>query len=933
MKPYVPVFSTVFDVAVIGSGYAGFAAARKLAVEGRRVLLVNGQPNVLWETTQAFAQTPLEGEGEWSAWHQRLTAARAGDDRSFHAGTVEIQATAELLRCGVEILYYCYPVAAELDECLESLVLATRGGLKRIAAEHWIDATEDAVVCRLIDPDLALKSPREVRHYAAYQCADWGHSTDDVMLAGRLRWLGGFEQERLLELGAESQPREGLLAGLKALHDAADMSGAVLSHCSRLDYPVYGDGKVGGLECLPRNLAPAVAGLQEAAIESLPERFALGIAAAGRATRATSTVDARIFERPLPELTQAEECSADVFVCGMGTGGAVAAIAAGREGADVLCNDLFKLPGGIGTGGGIHGYYYGACGGLQEEIDQRTLEFEQYFGATEQVRAFHPEAKRLALEMMMKEAGVRILPNSFLFDVTAQDGRIESARIASGDGVCVVRAAQWIDGSGDGDLCALAGASYRLGRQGDMRQHAYSQSVCYYNERDGRFFLNGNNMDAGWVDATDSVDLSYARINALCQYLKHQCLFVFPILGLRQGRQIDCDYHLSLSDILERRRFDDCIGYAGAWVDNHSRDLEFESDDQIFLVWCAHQHRLPSASELPYRMLLPQGLENCILASRAAGVTMDAHHSCRMERDMQRIGEAAGYTAAIAVGQKTSIREVAYADVRRRLEATGALDESRIRLEPKFGCWLAADSFTKAVRTSDVETGLAKVADGRHGEEMWALLRSHKSVETRLEEMLRRDNAQASWLAACVLAARGNPSAEPRLLEALRNREYGCEDVDTSLKPEVSPVFRPNWEVAIALLRVCGTAACVKPLLDYAAHEGIRFRVRASLLLTFERLVQRNVISDYSTIEQTVSHLLTGIPEPSYQIPGQIYLRELQEKMPDQEILVPEKRDWQLYLVAARIRRAFELSALPETATCVTDERGYVRKAFNDVLN
>lgn len=64
----------------------------------------------------------------------------------------------------------------------------------------------------------------------------------------------------------------------------------------------------------------------------------------------------------------------DVLVAGAGTSGALAAITAGREGTRTCALEFMGFPGGIGTGAGITCYFHGAKGGLQSEIDRRTLE-------------------------------------------------------------------------------------------------------------------------------------------------------------------------------------------------------------------------------------------------------------------------------------------------------------------------------------------------------------------------------------------------------------------------------------------------------------------------------------------------------------------------------------------------------------------------------
>jgi hypothetical protein len=78
----------------------------------------------------------------------------------------------------------------------------------------------------------------------------------------------------------------------------------------------------------------------------------------------------------------------DVLVAGGGTGGALAALAAARRGCSTLVLKAGTCLGGIGTAGGIHSYYYGIQGGLQDEVDDRTAELAPLFGPAMRSRQF-----------------------------------------------------------------------------------------------------------------------------------------------------------------------------------------------------------------------------------------------------------------------------------------------------------------------------------------------------------------------------------------------------------------------------------------------------------------------------------------------------------------------------------------------------------------
>lgn len=65
----VSYFQRIFDVAVYGSGYGAYAAAMQLHQAGRRVLLVNREPDVLWESGRSFAmESGTLDAPAWQAW-------------------------------------------------------------------------------------------------------------------------------------------------------------------------------------------------------------------------------------------------------------------------------------------------------------------------------------------------------------------------------------------------------------------------------------------------------------------------------------------------------------------------------------------------------------------------------------------------------------------------------------------------------------------------------------------------------------------------------------------------------------------------------------------------------------------------------------------------------------------------------------------------
>jgi hypothetical protein len=72
---------------------------------------------------------------------------------------------------------------------------------------------------------------------------------------------------------------------------------------------------------------------------------------------------------------------------------------------------------------------------------------------------------------------------------------------------------------------------------------------------------------------------------------------------------------------------------------------------------------------IPYRSLLPRGLDNLLVACRGAGFSSLAASSCRLSRTMMQLGQAAGTAAAIAREQNVAAPDVPPEELRARLRA------------------------------------------------------------------------------------------------------------------------------------------------------------------------------------------------------------------------------------------------------------------------
>ena len=172
--------------------------------------------------------------------------------------------------------------------------------------------------------------------------------------------------------------------------------------------------------------------------------------------------------------------SYDVIVCGAGIAGSVAAIAAGRMGANVLVIEEEGYPGGsltaMGTGPMMtfHAGEKQAVRGITDEMIKRLKakhlspgHIIDSTGYTYTVTPFSAEGMKRELELMMLEAGVTLLYHTVITGAEVCEGTLASLTCFSCGETMKVSGKVFIDATGDGDVLHMAGAPYKQGRDSD----------------------------------------------------------------------------------------------------------------------------------------------------------------------------------------------------------------------------------------------------------------------------------------------------------------------------------------------------------------------------------------------------------------------------------------------------------------------------------
>ena len=227
------------------------------------------------------------------------------------------------------------------------------------------------------------------------------------------------------------------------------------------------------------------------------------------------------------------------------------------------------------------------------------------------------------------------------------------------------------------------------------------------------------------------------------------------------------------------------------------------------------------------------------------------------------------------------------------------------------------------------------------GPAMWTLFREGKTVfGERVRTLLQSDDPAVTWRAAAILAAWGDAAAEPRLVQAVTEREEGSEYNAAKDNPRAMRKHKtvPRWWASAALLRLCGTPAGLPALSGLAATPELQLNARNIVALTCTRIAERHPLTDQDRrrIEETLAQLLaTPLPHAAMipnrdPVSGEApYKRGYWLRVVER---VREDFTWQVHFAVARARKTLGLGPLPEARGFLKDRRAIVRRAFERVL-
>ena len=699
-----------------------------------------------------------------------------------------------LFDANVEFLFGCYPtdVLRSDEGNVAGIVMANRSGRQAVKAKVLIDTTPRASVARIAGATFVPypKGPRSFQRIVVGGAVPSSATLSHRILPIPLRWEGSsFEAtEYTLTISMEDGSYASFAEAEQIARDLTWQEGQVAASARLFQVPpdpMQGhrslDGEWPGADqvdpgvfqpegienlyvlggCADMSRAAAERMLrplqyiqlgcrigQAAALlaEAIPDLH--GVHLEGTIAEATTSgavceflYGIRGAKFAIPSFVQSSQRSIpvlgqyDVVVIGGGTGGAPAGIAAARQRARTLVVEFQHGLGGIGTLGMISKYWYGYRTGFTAEVDAAV-------GGS----SWDIEKKMEWYRRQLRQAGGELWIHSIGCGAFVEGQTVKGVVVTTPEGRGILLCHTLIDSTGNSDIAVAAGASYRfIGSEVVAMQ---GTGLSYRNVQSGY-----TNTDWSYADELDTLDTT--RMHVVAKEKFKDKFDVSTLISTRERRSVLGEYTLSPLDIVNNRTFSDTIMRARSNWDSHGYTIH-----PLFRLWFPERGDVFSTF-LPYRCLLPQGLDRILVTGLGVSAHRDAVPIIRMQADIQNQGYAAGVAAAMAVGSDVSVREIDIRALQQHLVDTICLPEQ-----------VLTDVDSPGASQTDVQAAISMIDSNYEGVGIILDAPDEVSIPLLRQAYLETQDAEKKRVYAHILGLLGDGTGLATLIEKVESSPW-----------------------------------------------------------------------------------------------------------------------------------------------------------------
>lgn len=280
---------------------------------------------------------------------------------------------------------------------------------------------------------------------------------------------------------------------------------------------------------------------------------------------------------------------------------------------------------------------------------------------------------------MLLEAGVHILFHTFVADAIVENHVVKGIVFENKSGRQAAMAQVTIDCTGDADVAYRAGVPFWQAGAEEKKKlpdclmyriKGFDRKTSMYGCIDedtmvvwgplasARNCADGEQLTQSEIETRSKIYDDLDEKKKKNPELAGAKVVETPVhLGVRQTRFIKGEYTLTGKDVLEGRHFDDAIAVG---------------INPVIAYYGYRRFLDHQGYQIPYRCLVPQGVDGLLVAGRCISSDQIAFESYRAMAHILAIGEGAGVAAALCALQCIPVRNVDIDQLQARLKAQGA---------------------------------------------------------------------------------------------------------------------------------------------------------------------------------------------------------------------------------------------------------------------